>query len=251
MTQVPELVAHRGDMIRYPENTLSAFKAVIDAGARFVEFDIQMSGDGIPIVIHDLDLERVAGVAAHVKDMNASELEKIKAEGSSPPVLSTHDALIPTLKTTISFMNAHTSVMAFVEIKTEGTAHCGMARSVDRVLAELESAEFPFCVISYSIDIVRHVRKSTPCPAGWVLSAYNAHTRAACVSLAPEYVFCDISRLPSGNEALWPIGCRWVIYDIRDPGPAMTLFERGAEMIETGDIITLLNSPPFASQAHD
>jgi len=36
----PELVAHRGYAFRYPENTLLAIKAAVDAGAKFVEFDV-------------------------------------------------------------------------------------------------------------------------------------------------------------------------------------------------------------------
>ena len=39
----PDLVAHRGYALRYPENTLAAFQAAITAGARFVECDVQLS----------------------------------------------------------------------------------------------------------------------------------------------------------------------------------------------------------------
>ena len=251
MTQLSELVAHRGDMTRYPENTLPAFNAVIEAGARFVEFDVQMSGDGVPIVIHDEDLKRVAGLDAHVKDMDAGDLQQIEASLSAPPFSSTREAFIPTLKTLISFMNEHVHVMAFVEIKHEGTGHIGMERSVDSVLVELESAKFPFSVISYSKDIVQFVHKSIPCPIGLVLNAYDARSKAVCASLAPDYVFCDVNHLPLDDGPFWSIGGKWVIYEIKDPRKAMAMFERGAAMIETGDIITLMRELPFNSEAHD
>ena len=251
MTQAPELVAHRGDMTRYPENTLPAFSAAIEAGARFVELDIQMSKNAVPMVVHDVDLDRVAGIAACVKDVDAAKLERIKADKSAPPFQSTYYAFIPTLRTFVSFLNEHASVTAFVEIKTTGTEHVGIKRNVERVLGELELSTFPFSVISFSRDVVQFVRKSTSCPIGWVLNTYDEHSRSECDSLAPDYVFCNVNHLSPDCESLWQIDGKWVIYDIVSPGLAMQWFERGADMIETGDIITMLNSPPFTSSAHD
>ncbi|MBK8460665.1 MAG: hypothetical protein IPL43_11180 [Micropruina sp.] len=55
MTQI---WAHRGCPREAPENTLPAFAAAIAARAEAVEFDVQLSLDGEPVVIHDETLER-------------------------------------------------------------------------------------------------------------------------------------------------------------------------------------------------
>ena len=70
-------LAHRGDHRRLPENSLAA----LVAGARApmsdgVEFDVRVSADGVPVVIHDDTLERVQGVTAVVADTAAAELAR-------------------------------------------------------------------------------------------------------------------------------------------------------------------------------
>ena len=51
-----ELVAHRGFRGKYPENTILSITKAIEAGALFVELDVQFSEDKLPIIYHDSDL---------------------------------------------------------------------------------------------------------------------------------------------------------------------------------------------------
>ncbi len=70
-------IAHRGYSSRYPENTLEAFRAAVEAGADIIEFDVQVSSDGHAVVIHDSSVERTAGVAGDVRSMTAKELRRL------------------------------------------------------------------------------------------------------------------------------------------------------------------------------
>ena len=54
----PMLIAHRGGSLEAPENTLAAFRHAIEVGAKYVELDVQMSKDGVLVVIHDDTLDR-------------------------------------------------------------------------------------------------------------------------------------------------------------------------------------------------
>lgn len=47
------VLGHRGVCARYPENTLVSFQAALDLGCDLIEFDINITSDGIPVVIHD------------------------------------------------------------------------------------------------------------------------------------------------------------------------------------------------------
>lgn len=70
-------LAHRGDHRQLPENSLAAL--VAGAGAPMsdgVEFDVRISADGVPVVIHDDTLERVQGVTAVVAETTAAELAR-------------------------------------------------------------------------------------------------------------------------------------------------------------------------------
>src|SRR5579885_275964 len=60
----PLLIAHRGDSSHAPENTLEAARLGFEAGADAWEFDVQMTRDGVPVVLHDESLLRTTDVAA-------------------------------------------------------------------------------------------------------------------------------------------------------------------------------------------
>jgi len=72
------LVAHRGNAHDFPENTLAAFESALNLGLKFLELDVQLSADGVPIVIHDASLERTAGVVGSVFEMRAREIRQIE-----------------------------------------------------------------------------------------------------------------------------------------------------------------------------
>ncbi|MEP6787093.1 MAG: glycerophosphodiester phosphodiesterase family protein [Acidobacteriota bacterium] len=79
MSQTPLIIGHRGASAQAPENTLAAFQMALDAGADGVEFDVQLSKDGVPVVIHDPNLLRTAAVDAKVADLASTELAQVDA----------------------------------------------------------------------------------------------------------------------------------------------------------------------------
>ena len=70
-------IAHRGYSELYPENTLPAFEKAIEAGADMIEFDVHLSRDGRPVVIHDNDVDRTSNGRGFVKDMTLAELKEL------------------------------------------------------------------------------------------------------------------------------------------------------------------------------
>lgn len=73
--ELPEHQVHRG--LYAPgtqENSLEAFRAACQAGAPMVELDVRLAKDGVAVVMHDVDIQRVAGRAGIVKDLTAAEL---------------------------------------------------------------------------------------------------------------------------------------------------------------------------------
>jgi glycerophosphoryl diester phosphodiesterase len=74
-----EIIAHRGFSAIAPENTLAAFELAIARGADSIEFDIQLSADGVPVVFHDATLDRITGVCGKVRETNLSDLQTLNA----------------------------------------------------------------------------------------------------------------------------------------------------------------------------
>jgi glycerophosphoryl diester phosphodiesterase len=82
------ILGHRGYRALYPENTLLAFRAALDAGADGVECDLQKTADGRYVVIHDPTPERTTGVSGVVARMSFEELRSLDAgRGERDPEL--------------------------------------------------------------------------------------------------------------------------------------------------------------------
>ena len=72
------MVAHRGDAAHVPENTLEAFDSAIRAGAEAVEFDVRMTSDGVPVVMHDADVARTTDGSGRVRSMTLDEVRTLR-----------------------------------------------------------------------------------------------------------------------------------------------------------------------------
>lgn len=73
----PLIIAHRGASALAPENTRAAFRRAVDDQADGIEFDVRLAKDGVPIVIHDANLRRLARIETRVADLTAEELSRI------------------------------------------------------------------------------------------------------------------------------------------------------------------------------
>src|SRR5437868_11167811 len=75
----PIVFAHRGANRLTPENTMSAFRKAQELGATAFELDVQLSKDGIPVVIHDGSLERTTDGEGMVAEHTFEELCELDA----------------------------------------------------------------------------------------------------------------------------------------------------------------------------
>lgn len=119
----PRVIAHRGLAIDYPENTIPAFQAALDAGADILETDVHVSKDGVVMVAHDPDLLRVAGRPGRVSDFTARELASIDlGSGVGFPTLVEVLEAFPTQKFNID-LKTEESVPGFADVVTQLSAH--------------------------------------------------------------------------------------------------------------------------------
>jgi glycerophosphoryl diester phosphodiesterase len=88
-TGVREILAHRGDSAHAPENTLSAFRRAVRAGADWIELDVQRTSDGALIAFHDVDAARVTNGAGRVADLTLAQLQALRVgDGERVPTFS-------------------------------------------------------------------------------------------------------------------------------------------------------------------
>ena len=74
----PLVIAHRGSSGERPENTLPAFERAIEQAADMIETDLHLSSDGVVVIHHDAELERL-GEEGEIRDRTASELAAMNA----------------------------------------------------------------------------------------------------------------------------------------------------------------------------
>jgi glycerophosphoryl diester phosphodiesterase len=101
-------IAHRGASMYAPENTIASFRKALEMNADAIEFDVRRSRDGIPVVIHDEDLKRVANDSRKVAELTVEELKKVKVFGKEA---------IPTLEEVLQELDGKT--VLFIEVKDE------------------------------------------------------------------------------------------------------------------------------------
>lgn len=72
-------VAHRGDQVHAPENTMPAFEAAFASGAELIETDVRLSSDGVPVLIHDASVDRTTNGSGRVAGKTLTELRRLDA----------------------------------------------------------------------------------------------------------------------------------------------------------------------------
>jgi glycerophosphoryl diester phosphodiesterase len=79
MTRSVRNIAHRGASGTFPENTLAAFRAAIEAGAQMCELDVQLTRDRAVVVMHDDTVDRTTDGHGAVADLTLDELKRLDA----------------------------------------------------------------------------------------------------------------------------------------------------------------------------
>ncbi|MGX5695161.1 glycerophosphodiester phosphodiesterase [Agromyces soli] len=107
-------VGHRGDRAHAPENTMPSLERAMDELA-FVETDVQLTSDGVPVLFHDVTLERVIGDPHRIDELTLADLRRLDFGAGYGPEFS--GVRIPTLDEFFAALAARGAARALVELK--------------------------------------------------------------------------------------------------------------------------------------
>ena len=113
----PRIFAHRGFAADHAaaENTIQAFGAALQLGATYIETDIQVTKDGVPVLFHDDDLLRVAGLPRKINEVTLDELTGLQLiDGGKIPTLREALSELPTAR-----FNLDLKVWGAVEVSVD------------------------------------------------------------------------------------------------------------------------------------
>ena len=137
------ILGHRGSPREATENTLRSFDLAMRAGADGVELDVQRSRDGVPIVVHDDDLERTLGVRGAVARLDYAAIQRMTG------------AALPSFEQAAAWAAAAGALLN-VELKA-----AGVEEQVLEILDRVGLLERTF-ISSFNPEIVRRVGELRP-----------------------------------------------------------------------------------------
>lgn len=179
-------LAHRGDHRAAPENTLEAFRAALELPAcDGLEFDVRLSCDGVPVVIHDETLRRVQGQPGRVAELTADELAV---------------AGVPTLASVLAAIPA--GAFLDIELKVDG------GPALAEVLREGRGPGLENAVISsFEPAALERVRALEPAWPRWLNADDLAPdtiaraVRLGCAAVAAEWHAIDAGTVAAARRA--------------------------------------------------
>jgi glycerophosphoryl diester phosphodiesterase len=232
-TTLPEIIAHRGNAAEFPENTLQSLASAVGLGIRHVEFDVQLTADKVPVVLHDADLERVGDRSDVVHEMNWAQFAETPVGEFKRFGHRFAFTYPPSLQQVLDALQGWEGVTAYVEIKRASLRRFGRETVLRRVAQVLKPALDRCVLISFDLPSLRILRAMTGARIGWVLPSYGDASFADASAVAPEFLFANLERLPDGIDALWPGDWSWALYEVRDIATARRCRDLGARYVET------------------
>lgn len=245
------LIGHRGEPESWPENSLLGFQSVLEAGACYIETDVQITADGIAVLSHDASVLKITGTDLQVTATDYKTLRALPAGYPERFGERYRDLHITRLDELLDLLQQWPHARAFIEVKQASIDAYGAPAVVATILELIKPVIQQCILISFNYDLLVHARKHTQLPIGWVLREWSADSKGRAMKLAPDYLFCNRKRLPAGTEPLWQGPWQWAVYTVNAASEVAPLLERGIQLIETNIIRQLLADPELGDSGSD
>jgi glycerophosphoryl diester phosphodiesterase len=250
------VIAHRGNSMHAPEDTMESFRQGLALGADGIEFDVRLSADGVAVVIHDPTLDRTTNGTGLVADRTFDELRTLDAgyrftrDGGLTHPWRGRGIQIPTLD---EVLRAFPQTPCIIELKTP-TATAALARAL-----ELHDAKGRAVIGSFHDEALAPLRGR-----GFLLTAsrrevLSLYARALTLRGAgrPVYQACSVPprfrKIPVPvirfARMLRRVGLPTHVWTVNDPVQARHLWAHGINAIlsdDPGTMLDLLGRPKRA-----
>jgi glycerophosphoryl diester phosphodiesterase len=235
----PIVVAHRGASSTRPENTIPSFEEAIRLGAVMVEFDVRLSRDRVPVVMHDPAVDRTTNGRGLVHELIAAQLSSLNAGTEAAPTP------VPTLAEVLRCVSGRAAIA--VEIKNipgEPAFEPTREPIVEAVHAELERQGFDgaVLVVSFNPSSIAASKLVAPdVPTGFLTTDLVpprealAHAASAGHDMVLPGTRASIPAGPSFVEEVHAAGLRLGTWTVDDPETVRMLLDRGFDAVASND----------------
>lgn len=244
MIALPGVIGHRGAAAVAPENTLAGIRAAADAGAAWVEFDVQLSLDGVCILLHDDTLRRTAGLRRRASAVPYDRIAGLDAGGWFSDRFAGEK--VPTLDQALDEV-ARLGLGANIEIKPDRARADPVAQAVIRSLVTPPARRnLPVLISSRDermLEAVRRIDESVP--LGLLLRRRRRDWLDIARRMNCETIICKTKWLGRNEvEKFRAAGFDVAAFTVNDPKRAVTLIEWGVSSVITDVPGELLGHAP-------
>jgi glycerophosphoryl diester phosphodiesterase len=238
----PPVIAHRGARAHAPENTLAAFKLAHEEGVVWIETDVKLTHDGVPILMHDNTLDRTSDGKGPVADMAWADMQKLDT-GSWFGAAYANER-IPRLCDALEFVRAH-DMRINLEIKP-----CAGRTQVTTMVALIEAAKIwpknklPPLISSFDTEALMIAAGLNPeWPRGLLLDAWREDwaqivRKTGASALHFDAKLLTKERIEKLTESRLPI----LAYTVNDPVRAKELLHWGVRAVFTDNPAALIKA---------
>ena len=227
------VIGHRGAAARAPENTLAGLRRARELGAVWVEFDVMLTVDRVPVLIHDETLERATTGRGEVARHTAAEIRALDAGGWFAPEFA--GERVPTLAEAVALLS-ELGLSANVEIKPAAGHEEATGEVVARQLAALWPGDGPRLLLSsFARAALSAAALAAPSiPRGLLATRLPDDWDAAlaglgCTTLHLAHQCVRTSEI----RELTAIGVPLLLYTVNQPARARDLLAAGAVAVIT------------------
>ncbi len=156
------IFAHRGLPVKFAENSLEGFRYAAKYGAEGVEFDVHMTKDKVPVVMHDEEIDRTTDGSGYIKDYTLNEIRKFHLKNGEP---------VPMLRELFEILQDK-DLYINLEFKTNKIHDKGIEAIV--------------------LALVKEYRFVHPI----IFSSFNYQTLKNCQQIDPHQQYCFLTKVP-------------------------------------------------------
>jgi glycerophosphoryl diester phosphodiesterase len=218
----PRIIAHRCGGVLAGENTLAGLTEAARIGCHGVEFDVMLSADGVPVLMHDETVERTTDGTGRVAELTVAQLRSLDAGGEPVPLLAEALARCREL-----------GLWANIELKSSA----GFDRETGRVVARVLAARWDGygVVSSFSSAALAAARHQAP-NSSYALIADQLPSDWLAVSRDLGIVGVHISAAGTGAASIAAArnaGLAYACYTVNDCADARKWLAAGAAAVFT------------------
>ncbi|MCS0790023.1 glycerophosphodiester phosphodiesterase [Cytobacillus firmus] len=233
MNKRAKVFAHRGVSGHFPENTMAAFQAALEAGADGIELDVQMAKDGKLVIIHDETVDRTTGGTGYIKDMTFEEILRLDA-GSWFGNVNIGET-IPDLEQLLQWaVREGNELLINIEMKNDLIEYPGMEEKVIDLILKYK-LEQRVIISSFNAESLKRVRDlHAALQTGYLIEGIPENTLEMAKKIGANSIHCEEGfALSEFGRKAKDAGFLLRVYTVNDESRSRFLNNAGVEVIMT------------------